>query len=251
MTVVFLPGFLWTPGDESALAHAGLPTRVVPLTTLVNDVDDVDSDLVPALAAYVEDADVVVGYSMGARVLLCALGRGLRVPAAVLLSLSSTPPSQRAARLALDRQRAADLSDDVVSFVDAWGALPLFQDAAGLPAWQEQQARRRRLSREDVLAHAQTLLRFSAGALVPASPSVFDKPVTLVAGARDAVACDVSMTTAQALPRARVEIVAGCGHVLPLQAPDVVAQIVSATTPRPDAPVSPEPRRAHVAPART
>jgi pimeloyl-ACP methyl ester carboxylesterase len=252
MSVAYLPGFLATPGDEAALIDAGLAVDVVPLTRLARAVDDVDRDLVPALAAHIDDGAVVVGYSMGARVLLAALSRGLRVRAAVLLSLSSTPPAARAARAALDDERARALVSDPASFVDDWATLPLFRDAGAHPAWRAQHARRRTLHADEVTAHARTLQRFSSAVLVNGALDIVDVPVTLVAGARDAAAVDVAKTLATALARARVEVVDDSGHVLPLEAPAAVARIVSAV----DGATAPSasnvpPRRADAAPART
>ncbi|MBM4282605.1 MAG: alpha/beta fold hydrolase [Deltaproteobacteria bacterium] len=277
MRVVLLPGFLWTPGDEAALVEAGLPVHVAPLTTLVDAVADVaPAERAARLAAALSHHgdDVVVGYSMGARVLLAALSAGLPTRAAVLVSLSSTPPADRADRARLDAERARALVASVPDFVDAWGALPLFADAARSPAWQAQQRRRRRLSSSAAAAHAATLTSFSSGTLVPGALDAVAVPVTLLAGGRDASAVRVARATAAALPQARVAVEAGVGHVLPLEAPGaVVAAVMAAVTATsaaaasssaaapsgasPDRPpvassvLSASPRRTHVAPARS
>jgi pimeloyl-ACP methyl ester carboxylesterase len=251
MSVVFVPGFLWTPGDEAALVQAGLSLEVVPLTTLARAVVDVDRDLVPALAARIDEADVVVGYSMGARVLLAALSRGLRAHAAVLLSLSSTPMAERAVRARSDAERAAWLVRDRAAFVDAWGMLAMFADATRQPAWQAQQKRRRALGFDEAVAHAETLSRFSSGTLTSDALDVVAVPVTLVAGARDGEAVALATQTATALSRGRVEVVQGSGHVLPLEAPDVVAQIVNDVVKTAPRSLSRSPRRTDVASSRS
>jgi hypothetical protein len=251
MSVAFVPGFLWTMGDERALAQAGLGVDIVPLTALAGDVLDVERDLVAALAARIDSADVAVGYSMGARVLLAALSRGLRVRAAVLLSLSGTPPAERAARARADAERAAWLVRDRASFVDAWAALPLFVDAADHPQWRAQQARRRALDPADAVAHAATLARFSSGTLTYGPLGDVDVPIVLCAGARDAAAVALARTTAAALPHARVELVAGCGHALPLLAADDVVRIARGVIATTTDVRSPSPRSSDAAPARS
>ena len=253
MSVVFVPGFLWTSGDETSLVQAGLPVDVLPLTSLARQVVDVERDLLTALAAHIDESDVVVGYSMGARVLLAALSRGLRARAAVLLSLSSTPAGARAARALLDAERAACLVRDRDAFIDAWAMLPLFAEATRHPAWLAQQARRRALGLDEVVAHAESLTRFSPGTLSYAALGAVDVPVTLVVGARDAAAVALAAQTAATLSRARVEVVDGCGHVLPLEAPADVARIVNdvdVSTSR-SSPSAPSQRRADAAPARS
>jgi pimeloyl-ACP methyl ester carboxylesterase len=247
MKAVFLPGFLWLPGDEAPLQEAcarrGVSLTVLPLTTLADVIVDVDSDLVPCLRARTADAAVVVGYSMGARVCAAALARGFAPRAAVLASLSSTPTTaaDRADRAALDAGRAAALRADPAAFVASWGRLPIFAAAAQRPAWQQQQQRRRCLSPDDAIAHARTLERFSAATLsmTPRSwttsspaPAVHDAPrapvpTRLLVGSHDDDARRVALAAQPLLPSSSLTVVPDAGHVLPLEAPDALADVIA------------------------
>jgi pimeloyl-ACP methyl ester carboxylesterase len=261
MNVAFLPGFLWMPGDEEPLVRAGLSLDVVPLPALAaateerdrlrsggdrrattaellggskgasasrarHEHEPADVALAEALGAALAGAEVVVGYSMGARVLLSALAAGLRLRTAVLLSLSATAPEERAARSQLDDKRADELLANPCAFLDAWAALPLFRSAARHDAWQAQQARRRSLTQDDAAAHARSLRRFSSGTLRMGTPGRIHTPLTLVVGSLDAAAVEVAQTTVKQLPNASLTVLAGCGHVLPLEAPAAVASLV-------------------------
>ncbi|MBW3653618.1 MAG: alpha/beta hydrolase, partial [Actinobacteria bacterium] len=58
-------------------------------------------------------------------------------------------------------------------------------------------------------------------------------PVTVLAGARDPKYVALGERLARALPRARLEVVAGAGHALALEAPAAVAAAIDAGGRRP------------------
>lgn len=57
-------------------------------------------------------------------------------------------------------------------------------------------------------------------------------PVSVMAGAHDLILPRDTFAIANAIPRSRTYIVAGCGHGLPKQAPDVVSRVLLATIAR-------------------
>jgi len=167
----------------------------------------------------------LAGYSMGGRIALhAALALGARLTRLVLVATTAglADPAERA-----DRRRADDALADrieavgVEAFVREWSAQPLF---ASLPRGVAEQANADR-RRNTAAGLAAALRGLGTGVM----PSLWDRlgelrvPVTLVVGDRDAKFLDIGERMGAALPDARLVVVRGAGHALPLEAPDAVA----------------------------
>ncbi len=173
----------------------------------------------------------LLGYSLGAR---AALRVALRAPARLrALVLESAAPgiaeaAAREARRAADAALAGRIErEGVEAFVDEWERLPLWASQARVSHERLAGLRAQRLRNRAVgLAHS---LR---GAGQGEEPSLLDAlsglplPVLLMAGVRDPAYCDHAKAMAARLRRARVEIVADCGHAVHLEAPERFAALV-------------------------
>lgn len=232
MTVWWLPGFLAADTDPLPV-----PARLVPLPTLV----DTDGAAHPErLAATVATDDVLVGYSMGARVALAAVVAGARPRALVLLS--ATPgledPTARDARRALDDARAAALLADPLRFLAAWQDEPVFAASRTSALWRAQQEARRAIVVGELARHgghgpwcegqARALRAFSTGRLPSSWDSLDALPVDTVwlSGALDVAYTGIAARAAARMPHARAVVIPGVGHVLPLEAPAAVARVL-------------------------
>jgi 2-succinyl-6-hydroxy-2,4-cyclohexadiene-1-carboxylate synthase len=172
-------------------------------------------------------AGVYCGYSLGGRLCLrLALDRPDLVRGLVLVGASPgiADPDVRARRRAADEALAAGIErDGVAAFLDRWLAGPLF---ASLPA--EAAGRAERLANTaDGLASA--LRRLGPGAQAP----LWDRlgalrpPTLLVAGAKDAKFAAIARRMADAAGgHARVALVQGAGHAVPLERPAELAALV-------------------------
>jgi 2-succinyl-6-hydroxy-2,4-cyclohexadiene-1-carboxylate synthase len=174
----------------------------------------------------------LVGYSMGGRL---ALHVAVRLPERVrsLLTISAhagLEEQARAGRVQGDEALAERIERfGVEPFVNYWQAQPLF---AGLERRGEAYAAQVRLQR---LANrpeglAASLRGMGAGAMEP----LWDElggivvPCTFVAGEDDAAYVASARRLAEAVPGARLEIVARAGHSVHMQRPAPVARILAA-----------------------
>src|SRR5690242_2508414 len=172
---------------------------------------------------------VLLGYSMGGRVALCAAFSGY-FRALVLESASpgQATARERAERRASDEALAARIERMGVSaFVDEWERLPLFASQAALPADTRAALRAERL-RNSPAGLANSLR--SAGTGV--QPSLWERlpdlaiPTLLLSGALDAKFTAIAERMAAALPRAGLRVVPGAGHAIHLEQPSVFDALV-------------------------
>jgi 2-succinyl-6-hydroxy-2,4-cyclohexadiene-1-carboxylate synthase len=171
---------------------------------------------------------VVGGYSMGGRVALhLALSHPSRVAGLVLVSASAGLQAQleRDSRRVIDSDRARMLLADPEAFVVSWYAAPLF-DPMPAPA--------RAALAADRLAHGspEGWARALTGMSVGVQPWFGDRlheirvPVAVLAGAVDAKFTTLAHEMA-AIGDSETTIVAGAGHALLVERPDVVARAIA------------------------
>jgi 2-succinyl-6-hydroxy-2,4-cyclohexadiene-1-carboxylate synthase len=179
-----------------------------------------------AIAARIGRCDVVIGYSLGARVAL-GLVVGGHVPRGVLISVNpGIADHERAARRAGDAAWAElARGRGIAAFVDAWQAQPLFATQARAPVERLAARRARRLALDpEQLARS---LETMGLAEMPDYRARIDDRVALIAGADDAK----YVAIARALP-ARLELIAGSGHDPTLEQPAALADAIHRTTRR-------------------
>ncbi|HET9622186.1 MAG TPA: alpha/beta fold hydrolase, partial [Kofleriaceae bacterium] len=152
MRHVFLHGFAGDPANWDDVTIAG-DRLVLPGHVGGGPVAPTWDDNLRAIGARLAGADVVIGYSLGARVALGLVAAGV-VPRAVLISVNpGIADAERPARRASDaawaaRARTGGLAD----FLAAWQAQPLFASQARAPADRRaaRAARRSRLAGEQL-----------------------------------------------------------------------------------------------------
>ncbi len=171
-----------------------------------------------SVATAVAGCDLVIGYSLGARVALGLVARG-RAARAILISVNpGLPEAEREARRASDARWAALLREHgIAAFVDAWEAQPLFATQARCPPARlaARRARRLQLDPEQL---ARSLEVMGLAAMPDYRAAVTTERVALLAGADDAK----YVAIARALP-APLAVVAACGHDPTLEQPVALA----------------------------
>ena len=170
-----------------------------------------------------------VGYSMGGRL---ALHVAVHHPDAVerLVLIGATPgiedPDERAQRRAADEELAASIeSDGVAAFLTRWLQNPLFRT---LPP--EASALDARLT-NTVEGLASSLRLMGTGTQEPLWDrlAALTHPLLLISGALDEKFTELARRMAGAWGgEARHEIVAGAGHAVHLEKPEVVAGLITA-----------------------
>ena len=196
-------------------------TRPVDLDSVISDLDEV-----------VEHA-VLGGYSMGGRIALAyAVARPDRVRRLVLVGASpglATAEERRKRRAADERLARRIETGGVEAFAHRWAALPLF---AGQSPDVAATAHRQRLG-QSAPGLAAALRGLGTGSLPPLWDALgsLDLPVTLMVGERDAKFRAIADEMAAALPDARLLVVAGSGHAVHLEAPEVVAATLAERRP--------------------
>lgn len=176
---------------------------------------------------------VVVGYSMGGRVVLAAAVRntqaflscasGLVLEAA---GLGWATREERDAFAVRDAHNAAQLrACGVEAFMDAWEQLPLFATQRNLPAHVKQRVRSGRLANDpEALAHT---FEYAGQHTMPPQEQVLAVladlhkrtfPMTYIAGELDTKYCALAARAAEV--GAQVRIVPNVGHNVHLEAPD-------------------------------
>jgi 2-succinyl-6-hydroxy-2,4-cyclohexadiene-1-carboxylate synthase len=238
--LVLLHGFTQTGASwdrvRAALAARTEPTeRYRPLAPDIRGHGEAGARRPVTLAVVTDDVLAAVpgpfalaGYSMGGRIALhVALAAPERVQRLVLVGGSPglADRAERAARRRADEQLAADIERArIEEFARRWAETPVL---AGLPPDVAAAVHADRLrSTPEGLAAA--LRGLGTGAL----PSLWDRlgelamPITLIVGERDEKFRAIAADMAERLPDGRLEVVAGAGHAVHLEAPAVVAALI-------------------------
>jgi 2-succinyl-6-hydroxy-2,4-cyclohexadiene-1-carboxylate synthase len=181
------------------------------------------------IAALSPSRFTLVGYSMGGRIALhVALWLHPKVQRMVLIGASPgiADSAERQARHEADERLADEIERcGVEQFARRWAATPVL---AGQPPAVLAAARTDRL-RSTPPGLARALRGLGTGAL----PSLWDRlgelsmPVTLAVGQRDEKFRTIAARMAEAIPQAHVQVVSGAGHAAHLEAPDVIAGLIS------------------------
>ncbi|HST43190.1 MAG TPA: 2-succinyl-6-hydroxy-2,4-cyclohexadiene-1-carboxylate synthase [Conexibacter sp.] len=174
----------------------------------------------------------LAGYSMGGRIALdLALRDGgaaqQRIERLTLIGASPGLRSdgERAARRAADEALAEEIVDGgVEAFARRWAEQPLFADQPPAVA-AAAHAERLRSTPEGLAA---SLRGVGTGAMEPLWERLprLRLPVTLIAGERDAKFRALAEQMAELLPDATLHVVAGAGHAVQLERPEVVAELL-------------------------
>jgi 2-succinyl-6-hydroxy-2,4-cyclohexadiene-1-carboxylate synthase len=220
VTTGYLHGFLGSPEVWDGIAadggirvalpghHGGPPMR--------RTWDDNIEEVAHALGA----VDLVVGYSLGARVALGLVASG-NVPRAILISVNpGIDHADRHTRRAQDTRWAKRFrTEPLAEVLDAWEAQSLFATQANVPDDVLAARRARRLAHDpEQLARS---LEAMGLAEMPNFRYDIDGRFTLIAGARDTKYVDI----ARSLP-VPLTVIDDCGHDPTLEKPAELARVL-------------------------
>ena len=229
--VVLVHGFLGSPEDWSdvrAQLNPAINCECVSLRDLgCASIAGAADTLAIQLAK--NPCDVLVGYSMGGRIALeLASKQPELAPRLVLFSTSTGlhDADDRRARAEQDDARAVDLREHGMrEFTRSWYELPMFAQFRAHASFARTRARR-------LIGDAE----FWAGCVADCSPGRTEcrendlarlaSRTILAVGDRDDYYVGFALRAARLAPTLTVEMIAGAGHVLPLEAPSACADII-------------------------
>jgi 2-succinyl-6-hydroxy-2,4-cyclohexadiene-1-carboxylate synthase len=167
-------------------------------------------------------ADLVVGYSLGARVALGLVASG-RIARAILVGVNpGIDDAERAARRASDATWARMLRDQGVSaFADAWSAQPLFATQARVSP-ERLAARRRCRVALDAENLARSLEAMGLAEMPDYRGAIVTERVALVAGADDAKYVAIARRFSVS-----VVTIPDSGHDPTLEQPRALARVIA------------------------
>jgi 2-succinyl-6-hydroxy-2,4-cyclohexadiene-1-carboxylate synthase len=174
-----------------------------------------------AVANAIDTCDVVIGYSLGARVALGLVATG-RIPRAVLISVNpGIADDERAARRGSDAAWAHMLrTQGLAPFLEAWEAQPLFATQVRAPLAEREARRARRLALDpEQLARS---LEVMGLAEMPDYRATIDARCTLIAGADDAKYIAIARSLS-----APLDVIADSGHDPTLEQPQQLARVLA------------------------
>jgi 2-succinyl-6-hydroxy-2,4-cyclohexadiene-1-carboxylate synthase len=186
---------------------------------------DTWQDNLDSIAFAVSGCDVVVGYSLGARVALGLVAAGQCAFGVLIGCNPGIADTERAARRAFDATWTRILrTDGIAAFIDAWERQPLFATQVRAPARRRAERRARRLAL-DPEQLAQSLEAMGLAAMPDywsAIPAHRDR-LALVVGADDTK----YVAIAQSLPAKIHEVIADSGHDPTLEQPEMLAAVIA------------------------
>lgn len=190
------------------------------------------SDIAAVIPSLLPDTrPILTGYSLGARV---ALAAALAAPDAfaglVIVSGSAgiSDDADRLRRAAEDDALAADIRrEGIERFVERWERHPLFESQRRLPAEVRATLRSVRLA-QDPEGLARSLEILGQGRMPPLWSDLgrVRLPTAIVAGADDSRYATIARRLGAAIRGASLTLVPACGHAVPLEAPDALADVI-------------------------
>ena len=170
----------------------------------------------------------IAGYSLGARLALALAARNPEMlSSATLIGVNPgiTDWADRETRIAHDAELIDLLDEGIEPFVDAWERLPLWRTQSRLPDALLAAQRLQRL-RHHPDGLKRSLRVVGLGQMPDLRPQLgrVQLPVALMVGAEDPKFLPLARETAALLPDARVVVVEGAGHNIPLERPEAVAE---------------------------
>ena len=235
--IVAIPGFGGSGADYSPLIHRMSDWSWKPLTWPGCAGTEYD----PATFSYQADSlcawlshvlrpnDVLMGYSMGGRLVYQAISRGLPLAGAVIIGAvpGIEGAEKRRARQLADQQLAAKIRDIGVSaFHQEWAQRPLINTQQRIASpYREEQALRRLDNALDGLVDA--LKYFGQGVVRPETELIcrMEVPTLLVTGAEDTKYTELAADLAERWPAAE-HATLEAGHAAHLESPDEMAKLV-------------------------
>lgn len=171
----------------------------------------------------------IIGYSMGGRL---ALAYAAKYPVEALVIESSSPglagEEERQKRKLSDDLLAERIrKEGVISFVDFWEGIPLFQTQKSLPLEKQVMIRNERLA-QSAVGLSNSLRGFSTG-VQPSYWNVLSEmsiPVLLVVGELDLKFCAIAKRMKNELPNAKLVAVKDAGHAIHVEKPKIFATII-------------------------
>ncbi|MFJ8066184.1 2-succinyl-6-hydroxy-2,4-cyclohexadiene-1-carboxylate synthase [Psychrobacillus sp. NPDC096426] len=171
----------------------------------------------------------LVGYSMGGRL---ALAYAAKYPVDTLILESSSPglagEDERQKRKLSDELLAERImKEGVISFVDFWEGIPLFQTQKRLLPEKQAMIRDERIA-QSAIGLSNSLKGFSTGV----QPSYWENlsemsiPVFLLVGELDLKFCTIARRMEKELPNAKLEVVKDAGHAIHVEKPKIFATII-------------------------
>ncbi len=171
----------------------------------------------------------LAGYSMGGRL---ALAYAEKYPVKRLILESSSPGlaevEERAKRKIADELLANKITEEgIVSFIDYWEEIPLFESQKSLSFEKREMIRAERLAQSEI-GLANSLRGFSTGVQF----SYWDKleqmnsSSVLIVGELDEKFCRIADLMKKQLPNARLVKVKGVGHAIHVENPEIFATII-------------------------
>ena len=225
MRIALVHGFAGHPGAwdatiaawsrEDELRAIALPGHGVPVRATW------DANL-EAVATSIGDVELVVGYSLGARVALGLVATG-RSSRAILVGVNpGIEDTERAARRASDAVWAMLLRErGIAAFAEAWEAQPLFATQARVSPARLAARRSRRLAL-DPEQLARSLEVMGLAEMPDYRGAITADRCVLIAGAHD----PKYLAIARALP-APLEVIADSGHDPTLEQPAMLADAIA------------------------
>lgn len=182
---------------------------------------------------------ILLGYSMGGRILLGLLPRLPWQPDAVVL-IGANPgirdQEERRRRRQADQELSRRIEDrGVADFLEFWRRNPLIATQEQIPQpWKSRLHERRMRNRASGLVGALRHLGTGSMPDLRGSLAAIASPTLLVSGESDTRYCSLNVTMASLIPRASAVVIPGAGHAAHLENPplfeDALVRFLQAET---------------------